>query len=132
MAAAMGKDGHIAVGNTSALTYFDGWTLTPGIGTADVTAYGDSARAFISTLREWTVTATATLDLSDTGHADIMANFTSTSSSTTMTIYLFDRTTCYWSGTVYITGSNVNSQVGDKVTNSYNFQGTGNLSYTTS
>ena len=132
MAAVMRKDGHIAVGNTSAITYFDSWTITPAIGTADITAYGDSAKAFVSTLREWTVTASGTLDLSDTGQKDIMDDFTSTASSTTMNIYLFDRTTCYFSGTVLLTGGSIVSQVADKVTFSYNFQGSGALSYTTS
>lgn len=132
MAAVMGKDGHVAVGNTSALTYIDAWTLTPAIGTADVTYYGLSSKAFISTLREWTVSVSGTLDLSDTGQADVMDDFSSTASSTTITVYLFDRTTCYYSGTALLTGASVNSQVADKVTYTWNFQGTGDLAYTTS
>ena len=133
MAAAMGKDGWAAVGTTTeAMAYTDAWSISPAIGTAEVTYYGLSSKAFISTLREWTATFSGTLDMSDTGQADVMDHFTSTATSTTVTLYLYDRTTCFYSGTALITGANINSQVGDKVTYTWNFQGTGDLSYTTS
>ena len=133
MAAAMGKDGWLAIGTTTeGLLYVDSWSLSPAIGTAEITAYGNSAKAFVSTLREWTATVSGTLDMSDTGQADIMDHFTAATASTTMNIWLYDRTTCYFGGTVLITGAQINSQVGDKVSFTYNLQGTGALSYTTS
>jgi len=133
MAAAMGKDGYVTIGGvTSAAQYVDSWSISPAIGTADVTYYGLSSREFVSTLREWTATVSGTLDLSADGQVYVMDDFYSTASSTSFTLRLYDRTTCYWSGSVFITGAQVNSQVGDKVNFTYNFQGTGNLSYTTS
>ena len=133
MAAAMGKDGYVTIGGvTSAAQYVDSWTLTEGIGTAEVTAYGNSAKAFISTIREWTATVSGSLDLSADGQVYVMNDFTSTGTSTAFQLRLYDRTTCYWSGDVIPTGANINSQVGDKVSFTWTFQGTGALSYTTS
>jgi hypothetical protein len=133
MAAAMGKDGFVSWGgNTTAVAYVDSWTISPSLGTADVTAYGDSARAFISTLREWTATVSGTLDMSSTDQSYVLNDFTSTATSTSFEIRLYDRTTCYWSGSVLPVSAAINSQIGDKVTYTMNFQGTGNLAYTTS
>ena len=133
MAAAMGKDGFVTVGgNTTGVMYVDGWAINPAIGTADVTAYGDSAKAFISTLREWTATVTGSLDLSSTDQTYVLNDFTSTATSTAFQLRVYDRTTCYFSGNVLPTGMTINSQIGDKVSYTWTFQGTGALSYTTS
>lgn len=134
MAAAMGKDGYVMLGGDTdaVVTYVNSWTLSPSIGTADITAYGDSARAFISTLREWTATVGGTLDMSSTDQSYVFNDFSSTATSTSFELRLYDRTTCYWSGSVLPTGANINSQVGDKVSFTWTFQGTGALSYTTS
>jgi len=133
MAAAMGKDGWVSFGTTTeGLAYVDSWAINPSIGTADVTYYGASAKEFISTLREWTATISGSLDMSDTGQRDALGQFTTTGTSTTISLHLYDRTTCYFGGTVLLTGATINSQVGDKVSFTYNLQGTSNLSYTTS
>lgn len=133
MAAAMGKDGYVTIGGvTSAATYVDSWTITPAVGTAEVTYYGLSSKAFISTLREWTATVSGTLDLTVDQQVYVMDDFKSTASSTAFELRLYDRTTCYYSGNVFPTGASVNSQVGDRVNFTWNFQGTGDLSYTTS
>jgi len=131
MAAAMGKDGFISIdGTTTKPAYIDSWSLNPAIGTAEVTAYGDSAKAFISTIREWTVTCGGTLDKSDAKQDAALDQFASTASSTSWTLRLYDSTS-YWTGSAYLTGATINSQVGDKVSVTYNFQGTGDLSYIT-
>ncbi len=133
MAAAMGKDGYVTMGGvTSAATYVDTWALSPAIGTAEVTYYGLTSKAYISTLREWTATVSGTLDLTVDQQVYVMDDFKSTAASTAFELRLYDRTTCYWSGNAFVTGANVNSQVGDKVSFTWNFLGTGDLSYTTS
>ena len=131
MAATMGKDGFISLdGTTVKPAYIDSWSLSPSIGTAEVTAYGDSAKAFVSTLREWTVTCGGTLDRSDAKQLAVLNDFESTASSTTMSLRLYDSTS-YWSGTALITGATINSAIGDKVSVTFNFQGSSNLSYIT-
>jgi len=132
MAATMGKDGFISVdGTTGSPLYIDTWSLSAGIGTAEVTAYGDSAKGFVSTLREWSVTCGGTLDRADTtGQVTILDNFESTASSTTVSLWLYDSTS-HWEGVGFPTGVTVNSAVGDKVSVTFNFQGSSNLSYVT-
>ena len=131
MAAAMGKDGFISLdGTTVKPAYVDTWALSPGIGTAEVTAYGDSAKAFVSTIREWSVRCGGTLDRSDAKQLAVINDFESTATSTSMTLRLYDSTS-YWTGSALITSANINSSVGDKVSFTFNFQGTGNLSYIT-
>ena len=132
MAATMGKDGFISIdGTTGAVAYIDSWSLSPSIDTAEVTAFGNTSKAYVSTLRGWTVTASGTLDRSDsTGQLVILNDFESTATSTTLSLWLYDSTS-HWQGEAYVTGQTVNSQVGDKVTVSWTFQGTGNLSYIT-
>jgi len=131
MAAAMGKDGYITWGgNTTTVAYIDSWSINPSIGTAEVTAYGDTAKSFISTLREWTVTCGGTLDMSDTDHTYVLNDFYGTATSTSFEVRLYDSTK-YWTGSVLPVSATINSQVNDKVSFTLNFQGTGNLSYIT-
>jgi len=132
MAATMGKDGFISVdGTTGKPVYIDTWTLNAEIGTAEVTAYGNTSKAYVSTLRGWSVTCGGTLDRSDTtGQVVILNDFESTATSTTLSLWLYDSTS-HWQGEAYVTGETINSSVADKVTVSWTFQGTGNLTYVT-
>jgi hypothetical protein len=132
MAATMGKDGFISIdGTTGKPVYIDSWTLTPGINTAEVTAYGDSFKAYVSTIKEWSATCAGTLDRSDTtGQAVLLAKFESTAASTSINLWLYDSTS-HWQGTALVTGETINSSVSDKVSVSWTFQGTGALSYVT-
>jgi len=131
MAAAMGKDGFISLdGTTVKPAYIESWSLSPAVGLADVTGYGDSAKAFVSTLREWTVTCAGTLDRSDAKQLAVLQHFETTTSSTTVTLRLYDSTS-YWTGTAFIATATINSAVGDKVGLTFNFTGSSNLSYIT-
>lgn len=131
MAAAMGKDGLVSAdGSTSNITYIDTWSLTANIGTAEITAYNDDSKAFLSTIKEWTATISGTLDRSDAAQAAILSKFEGSSSSTSLSIRMYDSTK-YWAGAGIPVTMTVNSQVADKVTVSVNFQGTGDLSYIT-
>jgi len=131
MAAAMGKDGFISLdGTTVRPAYIDSWNLNPEIGTAAVTAFGDAAGSFVSTIRNATITAGGTLDRSDSQQLALLQRFETTASSTAVDLRLYDSTS-YWSCSALITGASINSQVADKVAVSYNFQVTGNLSYIT-
>ena len=131
MAATMGKDGFISIdGTTVKPAYIESWTLTPSIDLAEVTAYGDVAKAYASTLRSWTVTCAGTLDRSDAKQLAALQQFESTASSTAWALRLYDSTS-YWSGSGYLTGATINSVVGDKVSVTFNFTGSSNLSYIT-
>jgi len=130
MAATAGKDGYITVAG-STVAYTDSWTLNPSIGTAEITGYGDTAKAYGSTLREWTATWTGTLDRTDAEQAALMDQFEDgTLGDIAMRFYVLPAT--YWSGNMRMTGQTVNSQVGDKVSITWNAVGNGALAFTSS
>lgn len=134
MAAYVGRNGSLGMSASSSglLTYIDSWTLNANVGTADITAYGDSARKYSHTIRDASLSFTATMDRSNTGFDDIMDIFDGTSSSLVeKTCRLYSATTEYWAGQVLLTGMTVNSAVGDKVSLSFNANVTGNLIYVT-
>ena len=130
MAATVGKDGKICIADAT-IAYMDTWSLSPGIGTAEITAYGDSAKAFGSTLREWSVNFGGTLDRSDTDQADLMDQFED-GTLADIGIRCYVAAASYWSGNVRLTGQTVNSAVGDKVSITWTGQGNGALAFTSS
>lgn len=127
MAAYRGADGSVTIGG-AAVAYVDSWSLSPEIGTAEITAFGNSSRAYASTLRGWSGSFSATLDRSDTDQADLLDQF---EDGTLADIGLRLQTSAatYWGGNVRLTGMQINSAVADKVSVSWNFVGNGNLSY---
>ena len=131
MAATVGKDGKFLIGTTGTVAYMDTWAITPGIDTPEITAYGDSSKAYGSSLRSWAMTASGTLDMSDTDQADIMDQFEYGTLADIACRFYFAAAS-YWSGSVRLTGQTINSQVGDKVSISWTGNGNGNLSATTS
>lgn len=132
----MGKDGDIKLGGSVA--YMDSWSLSMGAGTADVTGFGLNSKEFVHTLREWSGSLSGTFDRSDTDQADIFAVLHGSSTtglvSYTAKFYLSTLTTDtrYFSGPVKFTNGSVNSAVADKVSASFDFQGSSNLSWTCS
>jgi hypothetical protein len=134
MAAYVGRNGSLGMSASSSglLTYIDSWSLNASVGTADITAYGDSAKKYAHTIRDASLSFTATMDRSNTGFDDIMDIFDGSSSSLVeKTCRLYSATTEYWAGQVLLTGMTVNSAVGDKVSLSFNAQVNGNLIYVT-
>jgi len=133
MAAYVGKNGFITLGTTAdstgSVTLIDSWTLNSGVGTADITGYGDSARAFAQTIREWSASVTGTMDRSDTGQDTLMDVFDTTGGTTGLILRLYSGTTSYWQGTVFPTGLTINSAVDDKIGFSADLQGSSNLEY---
>jgi hypothetical protein len=126
----MGKDGYITVGGSTA-AYIDSWSMNPGIGTAEITAFGDSAKAYTHTLREATVTVTGTMDRSDVEQATLMDQFEdATLADVAMRLYWANAS--YWSFNARLTGMTVNSAVGDKVSITWNAQVNGAIAATSS
>jgi len=129
-----GKDGQFSIGS-AVVAYMDSWSLTPAIGTAEVSAFGDNSKAFGQTLREWSGNSAGTLDRTDTDQADLMDQFENgTLADIAGRWYVQTATTetLYWLGNVKMTGMAVNSAVADKVSISFEYQGNGDLSWTCS
>ena len=128
----MGKDGFVSLlGDTEAATFLDSWSLTQGIGTAEITSYGDNSKAFAHTIREWSVSITGTMDRSDTHQDPLFDNFDTTSQSSVSLRLFIGSSTERWVGTALPTGLTINSAVADKVSFTAELQGSSNLSYWT-
>lgn len=128
MAAYTGKDGYVTVAGSTA-AYIDSWTLNTSVGTADISAFGDSAHAYEQTLRDANVSITGTMDRSDVEQAALMDQFEDATLAN-IAIRLYTQNANYWSGNVKLTGMTVNSAVGDKVSITWTGVVTGALAYT--
>lgn len=131
MAATVGKDGKFLIGTTGIVAYMDSWGISPSIDTPEITAFGNSSKAYGSALRGWTFTASGTLDRSDTDQADLMDQFED-GTLADIAARFYTAAASYWTGNVRLTGQTVNSQVGDKVSISWTGNGNGNLAFTSS
>lgn len=129
-----GKDGQVSIG-AAVVAFMDTWSLTAGIGTAEVTAFGDNSKAFGQTIREWSGNFAGTMDRTDTDQADLMDQYEDgTLASVSLRMYVNTATTetLYWLGSAKMSGMTVNSAIADKVSVSFEYQGSGDLSWTCS
>jgi len=132
MSALMGKDGSIRIGAT-AIGSMDTWTLNPSVGSAEVTAYGNTDRQYAYSIKDWSGSAAGTLDLANAGQLSMQDQFDSAHALANVALRFYTSTevTTYWYGNAILTDMSVRSQVADKVSVSFTFVGNGNLSYTT-
>lgn len=131
MAAIMGKDGSFRVGAVVTGS-IDSYTLNMNIGSAEITQMSSEANTFrnyAQTIKDWSGTASGTLDLADANQL-ALEGIATTGTLASSTMRFYTSLTSYWAGTAFLTGMTVNSQVGDKVSVSFNFQGTSALAYT--
>ena len=114
-----GKDGSVTL--SGAQTYVKSWTLSYAGDALETTNFDDSSggRTYIAGLTGWT------------GSYDALYSTANTAvPSGTGTVYLRSSTGTVgvWSGSVIITGMDVGTPRDGLVTQSYTFQGTGQLS----
>jgi len=130
MAATVGVDGYVTVAG-STVAYLDTWAITPTIDTPEITAYGNTAKAFASALRGCTFTCGGTLDRTDVEQAALMDQFEDgTLADIAVRFYILPAT--YWSGNARLQSQTVNSQVGDKVSITWTGVINGALAFTSS
>lgn len=131
MAAIMGKDGSFRVG-ANVVGSIDAFTLDMNIGSAEVTQMStetNTFRNYIQTIKDWSGTASGTLDLADAQQL-ALEGVATTAALASSTMRFYTGGASYWAGTALLTGMTVNSQVADKVSVSFAFQGTSALAYT--
>ncbi len=103
------------------------WTLNIDGGLLEDTEFGDSWKSFVSGIKSWSGTAKGNFDSSDTnGHVALK---TAALDGTSATVKLELSGSNYLSGTAFVT-ANWSVDVNGLVEVTYNFQGTGALSYT--
>lgn len=131
MAPRTGKDGWVSVqGSSERPTYIDSWSINAGVGTAEITGFGENSKAFAHTIREWSGSISGTFDGSDTHQATIRNIFTTTSQASVSCRFYLTSTESF-RGTAFPTNYSVNSSLGDKVSWSCDLQGSSNLTFST-
>lgn len=128
MAAMIGKDGSVKIGTTE-VGFIDSWSLTPTINTTDVTAYGNTTKVNVQTLKEWAAEISGTLDKADAQQAALLDQFED-GTLEAVDLRLYTGSATYWQGSAVLSGGGINSTVGDKVSVSFSFACAGDLSYT--
>ncbi|MEA1961279.1 MAG: phage tail tube protein [Bacillota bacterium] len=122
-----GKSGKLSLGDNTVSDIKD-WSLDLGADTIDVTALGDEWKNYIAGLKEWSASAEGSFAIhTDTnGQAALQTAFLN-GSEVALKLYL--NATNYYSGSAYISSLSVEDPVDDAVNVSFEFQGTGALSY---
>jgi predicted secreted protein len=122
-----GKGGKLGLGAAVVLN-ISSWSLELGTDTLDVTAFGDDWKKFIAGLKEWSASAEGffSVHTDATGQKALQDAFLA---GTEVAIKLNVNNTNYYSGNAYISGLSVEDPVDDTVSISFEFQGTGALTY---
>lgn len=127
MAVLAGKDGEVKL-SSSKIGYIDNFSLSIEAGTAEVSAFGDQWKGFIGTAKGWSGSFSGTFDYGDTnGQKAIIDNLISGSASTSVTLSFKVSASLTLTGTAWISNASVGASHGDKISISFNFQGTGAL-----
>ncbi len=103
------------------------WSMDAGRGLKESGAFGDAWEESIALRGKWSGSFEGLFDPADTnGHVALK---TAALNGTTVSLKLYINDTNYYSGTAYVELS-TGADVGDAVTASYKFTGSGTLSYT--
>lgn len=122
-----GKGGKLSIG-ANTVSDIKNWSLDLGADTIDVTALGDEWKRFIAGLKEWSASAEGSFAINTdaNGQAALQTAFLNSSE---VALRLYINATNYYSGNAYISSLSVEDPVDDAVNVSFEFQGTGALSY---
>jgi predicted secreted protein len=106
-----------------------GWTLDISVDMLESHSMGDAWKEFIAGLKEWSGSLEGDYAVpSDTnGQAAVQTAFFA---GNTVSLSLYVDATHYYSGTALISSMSVGAQVDDKISISFDFQGSGALTYT--
>lgn len=122
-----GKDGQFTLGS-NAMAYIDNYNLTLNSGTAETNSLGKNYKEFIPTVKDWSGSASGTLDKTDPAQ-DAALTMMAGSGAVTVQSAEFALGSATLEGSVILTSISIGAAHGDKVTFSVNFQGTGVLAY---
>src|SRR5271157_3845739 len=115
MSALMGKDGSFALAG-GIVGYIDAWALKATIGAAEITQYGDPARNYANTIKEWSGTLSGTLSRADANQLTLLNQAEgAVLAGTTVKLCTTTSLSTYWGGTAWIKGYNAGSDVTNKV-----------------
>ena len=122
-----GKSGKLNI-SANVVSNISNWSLDLGLDTLDITALGDEWKKFIAGLKEWSASAEGSYSIhTDTDGQTALQN--AYLNGTEVELRLFVNATNYYSGNAFISSLSVEDPVDDKVSVSFEFQGTGVLTY---
>lgn len=127
MAVMAGKDGVIKIGE-NVIGYIDNFSINVNIGSAETSGIGKTWKDFISTAQDWSGSMSGTFDYADLAQKAIVDKYIVATPNQSPLVGIFTL-----SPTLDVTGSfnatSIGSNIthGDKITISFNFQGTGSL-----
>lgn len=127
MAAVAGRGGSVKIG-AATVASIKNWSLDINLDTLDITALGKTWKEFIAGLREWSGSLEGDWDVQTdvTGQKAIQDALLN---GTAVTLELYVNAANKYSGSAFITAASPSADVGDLVSISFDFQGTGALAY---
>lgn len=132
MSAYLGKDGYVNIGEDK-VGYIDSWSLSLGVDTAEVSELGQRAKQFEATTINASGSASGTLDTQDPAQQSLLNMFTDGGTISNVDLHLVlqpgDTTDEEFTGSAVITGIEIGASHADKVTFSFNYQISGELTY---
>ncbi len=126
MAVLAGKDGEVRL-SSAKIGYIDNFSLSIEAGTAEVSQLGDQWKEFIGTAKGWSGSFSGTFDYGNTQQKSIIDNLISANASTSVTLNFKVSASLSLTGTAWISNASIGAAHGDKITISFNFQGSGAL-----
>ena len=122
-----GFDGELKIGST-VIGYIDTWSLSITQGTAEVSQIGTRAKAFIPTSTEWSGSLSGTFAYGDTEQKALVDALVGTTVTAPLdAVFLKAGAEGHFTGKIIPSGASINAAHGDKISISFNFQGTGAL-----
>ena len=126
MAVLAGKDGEVLLSSVK-IAYIDNFSLSIEAGTAETSQLGDQWREYIGTAKGWSGSFSGTFDYADASPKSIVDNLISGNASTSVTLKFKVSASLTLTGTAWISNGTIGGSHGDKITISFNFQGSGAL-----
>lgn len=125
MSVLAGKDGAVYLG-TNKIGYLDTYSLSIEQGTVETSEFDDQWKKFIGTAKGWSGSFSGTFDYGDTnGQKSIMDDLIGNGGD--VTLALKTSMGLVLVGDAQISNASVGGSHGDKITVSFNFQGTGDF-----
>jgi len=129
MAALPGKNMAVKV-STTTIGFTDSVTWNNNIGTAETTAFGDDSKAFIPTIKDFSISISGTYDKSDSGQDTALWTEVDSGDGAIADLRIYVSAANYWGGAAVLTGTTIEGSVSDKVAYSATFVSNGDWSYT--
>jgi len=127
-----GKDGLVKTTNGE-VGYLDSWSLSFTGDTAETSSFGQRAKEFVNTTISASGSASGTLDTQDAEQKTIMDMFAAGGTLSEVTLHLVVKpggsSDEEYTGQAVLTGIEIGSSYSDKVTFSFNFQFTGEVTH---